>query len=127
MTGNGCQDVFGWASRDPGRAMFAVRSGDTWQQVTAQEFAGRVGSVAAGLIAAGIRPGDRIALLASTSLEWVVCDFAIWAAGAVTVPVYETSSVPQIGWELGDSGAHVGTKTAPTARPRARKRQAPAK
>jgi long-chain acyl-CoA synthetase len=105
MTGNGCQDVFGWASRDPGRAMFAVRSGDTWQQVTAQEFAGRVGSVAAGLIAAGIRPGDRIALLASTSLEWVVCDFAIWAAGAVTVPVYETSSVPQIGWELGDSGA----------------------
>ena len=105
MTGNACADVFGWASREPGRAIFAVRSGGAWQPVTAQEFAGRVTSVAAGLIAAGIRPGDRVALLASTSLEWAVCDFAIWAAGAVTVPVYETSSVQQIGWELGDSGA----------------------
>jgi long-chain acyl-CoA synthetase len=85
--------------------MFAARSGGAWQSVTAQEFAGRVASVAAGLTGSGIRPGDRIALLASTSLEWAVCDFAIWAAGAVTVPVYETSSVQQIGWELGDSGA----------------------
>jgi len=84
--------------------MFAARSG-AWRPVTVQEFASRVASVAAGLIAAGIRPGDRIALLAGTSLEWAVCDFAIWAAGAVTVPVYETSSVQQIGWELGDSGA----------------------
>ena len=85
--------------------MFAARSGGAWQPVTAQEFAGRVASVAAGLIAAGTRPGDRVALLAATSLEWAVCDFAIWAAGAVTVPVYETSSVQQIGWELADSGA----------------------
>jgi long-chain acyl-CoA synthetase len=105
MTGNACGDVFGWAARDPGRAIFAVRSGGAWQPVTAQESAGRVTSVAAGLVAAGIRPGDRVALLASTSLEWAVCDFAIWAAGAVTVPVYGTASVQQIGWELGGASA----------------------
>jgi len=105
VSGNACADVFGWAARDPARPMFATRSGGGWQPVTAQEFASRVSSVAAGLIASGIRPGDRVALLAATSLEWAVCDFAMWAAGAVSVPVYETSSVPQIDWELRDSGA----------------------
>jgi len=73
--------------------------------VTAKQFAARVAAVAAGLIAEGIRPGDRIGLMAATSLDWVVCDFAVWAAGAVTVPVYETSSVEQIRWILSDSGA----------------------
>ena len=81
------------------------QAGGTWQPVTAEQFAGRVTAVAAGLIAAGIGPGDRVGLMAAASLEWVVCDFAIWAAGAVTVPVYETSSVKQISWELDDSGA----------------------
>ncbi len=104
MGDNACEDVFRWAARDPGRVMFAARSGGGWQPVTAQEFAGRVASVAAGLIATGIRPGDRIAVIAATSLEWAVCDFASWAAGAVTVPVYETSSVQQIGGELAGSG-----------------------
>ena len=65
----------------------------------------RVTAVTAGLIAAGIEPGDRIGLMSATSLDWVVCDLAIWAAGAVTVPVYETSSVEQIRWILADSGA----------------------
>ena len=89
----------------PGRAMFAAKADGTWQPVTAKEFADRVAAVAAGLIAAGIRPGDRIGLMSATSLDWAVCDFAIWAAGAVTVPVYETSSVEQIRWILSDSGA----------------------
>ena len=105
MGENTCDDVFEWAARDPGRAMFAVPAGGTWQPVTAEQFAGRVTAVAAGLIAEGIGPGDRVGLMAAASLEWVVCDFAIWAAGAVTVPVYETSSVKQISWELDDSGA----------------------
>ena len=105
MGTNACDDVFGWAGRDPCRAMFAVRSGGAWQPVTAAQFAGRVGAVAAGLIATGVRPGDRVGLMAAPSLEWAICDFAIWAAGAVTVPVYETSSAEQICWELGDSGA----------------------
>jgi long-chain acyl-CoA synthetase len=109
MGENACDDVFGWAAREPGRVTFARQAeeeaGGEWAPVTAAEFASRVAAVAAGLVAEGIQPGDRIALLAATSLEWVTCDFAIWAAGAVTVPVYETSSPEQIRWELSDSGA----------------------
>jgi long-chain acyl-CoA synthetase len=105
MGGNACDDVFDWAGRDPGRAIFAVKADGTWRPVTAEEFAGRVAGVAAGLIAAGIGPGDRVGLMSATSLDWVVCDLAIWGAGAVSVPVYETSSVEQVRWILGDSGA----------------------
>jgi long-chain acyl-CoA synthetase len=104
MGENACDDVFSWAARDPDRVTFAARAG-VWRPVTAGEFAGRVASAAAGLIAGGIRPGDRVGLMAAPGLEWVVCDFAIWAAGAVTVPLYETSSAEQISWELSDSGA----------------------
>jgi long-chain acyl-CoA synthetase len=100
-----CDDVFGWAERDPGRVTFAAQADDRWRPVTAEQFAARTAAVAAGLIAGGIRPGDRIGLMAATSLDWVICDFAVWAAGAVTVPVYETSSVEQIRWILSDSGA----------------------
>ncbi len=105
MGENACDDVFGWAAREPDRVTFAEQAGGVWRPVTAGEFAGRVASVAAGLIAEGIRPGDRVGLMAAPGLEWVICDFAIWAAGAVTVPVYETSSAEQISWELSDSGA----------------------
>ena len=105
MGANACDDVFGWAERDPGRAMFAAQADGGWQPVTATQFADRVSTVAAGLIANGIRPGDRVGLMAATSLEWAVCDFAILAAGAVTVPVYQTSSLEQIDWQLNDSGA----------------------
>jgi len=85
--------------------MFARRADGGWQPVTAAQFAGRVSSVAAGLVAAGIAPGDRVGLMAGASLDWLACDFAIWSAGAVTVPVYETSSVDQVRWVLSDSGA----------------------
>jgi len=105
MGDNAADDVFDWAARDPDRAMFSRKGEGGWQPVTAVEFAGRVAAVAAGLIAAGIRPGDRVGLMSSASLDWAVCDFAIWAAGAVTVPVYETSSVEQVRWVLSDSGA----------------------
>jgi long-chain acyl-CoA synthetase len=105
MGENACDDAFDWAARDKGRVLFSAKADGAWRPVTAEQFAGRVASVAAGLIAGGIAPGDRVGLMAATSLEWVVCDFAIWTAGAVTVPVYETSSVEQISWELGDSGA----------------------
>ena len=86
MGANACDDVFGWADRDPGRAMFAAQADGGWQPVTAAQFADRVGAVAAGLIASGIRPGDRVGLMAPTSLEWAVCDFAIWAARAGVPP-----------------------------------------
>jgi long-chain acyl-CoA synthetase len=127
---NACDCVFGWAAREPGRVTFARQTGkeagSDWAPVTAAEFAHQVAAVAAGLIAEGIQPGDRIGLLAATSLDWVTCDFAIWAVGAVTVPVYETSSLDQIRWELSDSGA-VGVFAGNAKYADAVRRAAPAK
>jgi long-chain acyl-CoA synthetase len=77
----------------------------TWTPVTWREFAGEVRGIAAGLIAAGIQPGDRVALMSHTRFEWTVLDYAILTAGAITVPVYPTSSLEQVEWILGDSGA----------------------
>lgn len=76
-----------------------------WLDVTAAAFAGEVGAVAKGLIAEGLRPGDRLAIMARTTYEWTLLDFAAWAAGLVTVPVYPTSSAFQARWILQDSGA----------------------
>lgn len=76
-----------------------------WTPVTVRDFATQVSLVARGLIDRGIRPGDRVALMSRTRYEWAVLDFAIWHAGAVTVPVYETSSAEQVAWILSDSQA----------------------
>ncbi|MFI0899485.1 AMP-dependent synthetase/ligase [Streptomyces sp. NPDC020983] len=76
-----------------------------WQDVTAGEFLAEVRSAARGLVAEGVQPGDRVALMSRTRYEWTLLDFAVWSAGAVTVPVYETSSPEQIEWILADSGA----------------------
>ncbi|MFF5182985.1 AMP-dependent synthetase/ligase [Streptomyces sp. NPDC000345] len=77
----------------------------TWTDITAERFAAQVHAVAKGLIAEGLMPGDRIAIMARTTYEWTLLDFAAWAAGLVTVPVYPTSSVFQTRWILQDSGA----------------------
>jgi long-chain acyl-CoA synthetase len=76
-----------------------------WRDVTAGQFRDEVAALAKGLIAAGVSPGDRVALMSRTRYEWTLVDYAIWTAGAVTVPVYETSSAEQIEWILSDSGA----------------------
>ncbi|MGV4983115.1 AMP-dependent synthetase/ligase [Streptomyces sp. NRAIS4] len=76
-----------------------------WTDVTAAHFAEQVLAVAKGLIAEGLAPGDRIAVMARTTYEWTLLDFAAWAAGLVTVPIYPTSSVFQTRWILHDSGA----------------------
>ncbi|MET9386154.1 AMP-dependent synthetase/ligase [Streptomyces sp. NPDC002928] len=76
-----------------------------WVDVTAAQFAAEVQAVAKGLIAEGLVPGDRIAVMARTRYEWTLLDFAAWSAGLVTVPVYPTSSVFQTRWILHDSGA----------------------
>ncbi|MFD0902721.1 AMP-dependent synthetase/ligase [Actinomadura sediminis] len=96
---------FSRAAESPGTIVLRRKSGDAWRAVTAAEFAAEVTGVAKGLIAAGIEPGDRIGLLSKTRYEWTVLDYGIWAAGAVAVPIYETSSAEQIEWILGDSGA----------------------
>ena len=76
-----------------------------WADVTASQFKAEVVAVAKGLVAAGIGVGDRVALMSHTRYEWTLIDYAIWTAGAVTVPVYETSSAEQAEWILSDSGA----------------------
>nr|WP_245235842.1 long-chain fatty acid--CoA ligase [Streptomyces durhamensis] len=76
-----------------------------WADVTAAHFAEQVRAVAKGLIAEGLVPGDRVAVMARTTYEWTLLDFAAWAAGLVTVPIYPTSSVFQTRWILHDSGA----------------------
>ncbi|MDX3579814.1 AMP-dependent synthetase/ligase [Streptomyces sp. FL07-04A] len=76
-----------------------------WTDITAERFAAQVHAVARGLIAEGLAPGDRIAIMSRTTYEWTLLDFAAWAAGLVTVPVYPTSSVFQTRWILQDSGA----------------------
>ncbi|MBU7599513.1 AMP-dependent synthetase/ligase [Streptomyces sp. P38-E01] len=78
---------------------------EAWQDLTAVEFRAEVHAAAKGLIAAGVQPGDRVALMSRTRFEWALMDFAIWHAGGVTVPIYETSSPEQIAWILSDSGA----------------------
>jgi long-chain acyl-CoA synthetase len=84
---------------------FRVQRGGQWQDVTWKEFGDQVAGVAKGLIANGVAAGDRVALQAKTRYEWAVIDFAIWTAGAATVPIYETSSADQVAWILSDSGA----------------------
>ena len=76
-----------------------------WSDVTAAQFAAEVRAVAKGLVAAGVEAGDRVALMSKTRYEWTLLDYAIWFAGAVTVPIYESSSEEQIAWILSDSGA----------------------
>jgi long-chain acyl-CoA synthetase len=92
------------ASQPPAGAAHADGAGP-WRDVTAGEFATEVRALAKGLIAAGIEPGERVALLSRTRYEWTAADYAILAAGAVTVPIYETSSAEQVEWILTDSGA----------------------
>ena len=87
-------------------ALFSVpaANGD-WQDITASQFAADVSAIARGFIASGIEQGSRICLMARTRYEWTLVDFAIWYAGCITVPIYETSSPSQVAWIIADSGA----------------------
>src|SRR5450631_3132342 len=98
-------DVFIHAEQAPEQVGFSRRVDGRWVPVTYRELAEQVTRLAAGLIASGIQPGDRVALCSHTRFEWMLCDFAIWTAAAVTVPIYETSSAEQVEWILSDSEA----------------------
>jgi long-chain acyl-CoA synthetase len=82
-----------------------VPGGDGWQDITATQFRDEVHALAKGLIAAGVGTGDRVALMSHTRYEWTLVDYALWTAGAVVVPIYETSSAEQAEWILADSAA----------------------
>jgi len=93
------------AAECPDHPAFVRRVDGGWQTVSTWEFADRVAALAAGLVAVGIASGDRVAIMSGTSYEWVLCDFAIWTAGAVSVPIYETSPPARVAWLLEDSDA----------------------
>ncbi|MEP6462675.1 MAG: alpha/beta fold hydrolase [Frankiaceae bacterium] len=97
--------VFGNAAESPKLVSLSRKDGSSWTDVTARQFADQVTALAKGLIAAGISPGDRIGLLSKTRYEWTLADFAILTAGAVVVPIYETSAADQVAWCLRDSEA----------------------
>ena len=94
------------AAENPGETAFSRKTGPgTWSHITWAEFAADVAAVAKGLIAEGVQPGDRVGLMSRTRYEWTLIDFATWTAGAVVVPIYETSSAEQVQWILSDSEA----------------------
>jgi long-chain acyl-CoA synthetase len=90
----------------PDSALFSLPTADGgWEDVTTRQFYDQVVALAKGLIAAGITPGEKIGFMCKTRYEWTLVDFATWFAGAVLVPIYETSSPTQIQYILTDSGA----------------------
>lgn len=93
------------AKNAPDRAALSVPRGEAWVSITSQEFLDEVKALAKGIVANGVQPGERIGVMSRTRYEWTLVDYAIWYAGAISVPVYETSSAEQIQWMLSDSGA----------------------
>ncbi|GAA1152547.1 AMP-dependent synthetase/ligase [Nocardioides aquiterrae] len=112
-TGNLTDDVVTNAREAGDTVQFSRPGPDGWEDVTATQFLAEVSAVAKGLIAAGVQAGDRVALISKTRYEWTLLDYAIWFAGAVSVPVYETSSAEQIAWILEDSGARAVVAEGP--------------
>ncbi|MDT7733938.1 MAG: long-chain acyl-CoA synthetase [Mycobacterium sp.] len=97
--------VFEHERDDPDAVIYQRLVDGTWTDVTCAQAATQIRASALGLIAEGVRPGDRVAIFSATRYEWAILDHAILAAGAVTVPIYETSSAEQVRWVLSDSGA----------------------
>ncbi|KUI03346.1 long-chain fatty acid--CoA ligase [Mycolicibacterium acapulense] len=95
--------VFDHERDDPDHVIFQRLVDGSWTDVTCRQAADQIRSAALGLIARGVQPGDRVALLSATRYEWPILDFAILATGALTVPIYETSSPEQVKFVLSDS------------------------
>ncbi|MDQ2636371.1 MAG: AMP-binding protein, partial [Actinomycetota bacterium] len=102
---NVVSSVFEHERDDPDHVIFRRLVDGLWTDVTCKQAAEQIRSTALGLIARGVNPGDRVALLAATRYEWPIIDFAIQAVGALTVPIYETSSAEQVKFVLENSGA----------------------
>ena len=94
------------AAKATNPALFSrLDSAGQWQDIRATDFLADASLLAKGLMASGVAAGDRVGIMSRTRYEWALIDFAIWFAGAVSVPIYETSSPSQVAWNLGDSGA----------------------
>ena len=98
-------DLFRNEEKWPGEVGLKRKTNGIWTPVTWREFTRQVRGIAASFIAVGIQPGDRVALMSHTRFEWTLVDYAILTAGAITVPIYPTSSLEQVEWILSDSGA----------------------
>ncbi|MUM34629.1 long-chain fatty acid--CoA ligase, partial [Mycolicibacterium sp. CBMA 361] len=97
--------VYSLERDDPNHVAIQRLVNGTWTDVTSAQVAAQVRATALGLMAKGVKAGDRVALLSATRYEWPIIDFAILSIGAVTVPIYETSAADQIRHVLADSGA----------------------
>ena len=104
-TGNLTDHVVENAETSPNKVVFSLQRGDAWVGVTAAQFLADVKAIAKGIIASGVEGGQRIGVMSRTRYEWTLVDYAIWYAGAISVPVYETSSAEQVAWNLTDSGS----------------------
>ncbi|GAB2494917.1 AMP-dependent synthetase/ligase [Nocardiopsis aegyptia] len=97
--------LYARAASEPDAVAARRQEAGQWRDITVAELHGDIAAYAKALINAGIEHGDRVALMSRTRYEWTVLDYAIWSIGAVTVPVYETSSAEQVEWILSNSGA----------------------
>lgn len=107
------QPVVDRARIDPDRVVAGTREGSEFVDMTAAVLYERVRALAKGLIGSQVEPGDRVALMSATRLEWLLVDYAILAVGAATVPIYETSAADQVSWILSDSGAKLAVAETP--------------
>lgn len=105
LTGGLADMVVENAVADPAAVAVAVRTGESWHDLSASEFRDAVVGLARGLLAKGVEAGDRVGLMSRTRHEWTLFDYALWTIGACPVPVYPTSSPTQVAWILSDSGA----------------------
>ncbi|MCP3768182.1 MULTISPECIES: AMP-dependent synthetase/ligase [unclassified Streptomyces] len=107
LTGGLADSLFETAAESPDLPMLARRADPasaSWEEVTALEFRDQVVDLAKGLVASGLSPGGRVAIMARTRYEWTVLCYALWTVGAEVVPIYPTSSREQVEWILRDSG-----------------------
>jgi long-chain acyl-CoA synthetase len=104
------QQLLAWRVEEDPNATYVERKGTlgaTWTPMSVQAFADEATAVAKGLVALGIEPGDRVSIMSRTRYEWTLLDVATWLAGAIPVPVYETSSSDQVEWILSDAGVRL--------------------
>jgi long-chain acyl-CoA synthetase len=92
-------------SETPNLPLFALDTDKGWKDLSGAGFLEQVQDLAKGFIAAGIQPGQAVGIMSKTRFEWTLIDFALWFAGAIPVPIYESSAPSQMEWILSDSDA----------------------